>query len=86
MHNSLLYLPFGWSKVELSVVSVGTALENEKVQVVIDPPLTFKRAQPGYSFLWWFSFWPFFALLLVLYAAFLLYKAWKAREMVPGDA
>lgn len=73
-------LPQGWSTVKLTVIEVGEPLSGEDVQVVIEPPLSFKSAAPGYGFLWWFFFWPVFALPLAIYAGYLIWQTWKIRR------
>lgn len=70
-------LPAGSSEITLRVLEVGTTLANEKVDVVIEPPLSFKSAMPGYSFLWWFFFWPVLSIPLAAYAGYLL---WQGRN------
>lgn len=72
-----LTLPVGSSEITLRVLEVGTTLASEKVDVVIEPPLSFKSAMPGYSFLWWFFFWPLLSIPLAVYAGYLL---WQGRN------
>ena len=72
-------LPRGQSVITLTVVQVGAALSGERVQAVIEPPLSFKSAMPGYGFLWWFFFWPVFAVPLAVYAAYLAWQTWASR-------
>jgi hypothetical protein len=66
-------LPSGRSTVRISVLEVGAPLMGEQVTAVVNAPLSFKSASPGYGFLWWFFFWPVLAALLVIYTAVLLW-------------
>lgn len=75
-------LPRGQSVITLTVVQVGAALSGERVQAIIKPPLSFKSAMPGYGFLWWFFFWPIFAVPLACYAAYL---AWQTRAALASQ-
>ncbi len=73
-------LPAGWSTVELTVVSVGESMAGEVVRAVVEPPLSFKSSMPGYGFLWWFFFWPVFALPLACYCAYLSWFTWSLHR------
>jgi len=72
-------LPAGRSSITITAVEVGAALAGEGVTVVIEPPLTFKAASPGYGFLWWFFIWPLWAAALVAYAAVVAWRMVAAR-------
>ena len=49
----------------VSVVEVGDAMRGESVTVVVQPSLGFKRGSGGaINGLWYFFFWPVYALLL----------------------
>ena len=73
-------LPAGWSTLEFSVVEVGAPLADQVVQVVVEPPLSFKSSIPGYGFLWWFFFWPILAFPLACYGAYLAWRTWGLRR------
>lgn len=72
-------LPAGASTVTLHVLEVGPALTGERVTVILKPPLSFKAAAPGYAFLWWFHFWPLYAVLLCGYLVYIRRQAWLSR-------
>ena len=74
-------LPFGFSAVTLRVIEVGAPLSGEKVAAIIKPPLSFKSGVPAYGFLWWFFFWPVFALPLVAYAGYLVWQGSKSKTV-----
>lgn len=76
-------LPTGSSKITITVLEVGAALSGERVGVVLEPPLSFKTAMPGYGFLWWFLFWPVFAALLAAYAGVLIWQSVKSPARQP---
>lgn len=73
-------LPAGWSTVQFTVVSAGEPITGEVVRVLVEPPLSFKSSMPGYGFLWWFFFWPVFALPLACYCAYLSWQAWSLHR------
>lgn len=78
-HATLAVLPRGLSSITLTVVAIGPALAGETVRIVIEPPLSFKSAMPGYGFLWWFFFWPIPGYPLACYGVYLAWQTWKLR-------
>lgn len=73
----------GKSQFHITVQEVGGALQGEKVQLLIQPPLNFKSAQPGYDSLWLMFFWPTYAALLVLAGAGWCHPALDQRQTPP---
>ena len=69
--SSRLFLPAGYSTIQVSVLEVGPELVGEQATMIVEPPISFKSTAPGYGFLWWFMFWPLYAVLLAFYAAIL---------------
>jgi hypothetical protein len=58
-------IPAGRSALEVSVLEVGDAIRGESVTLVAEPPLGFKRGTGGaIDWLWYFYFWPAYALVL----------------------
>lgn len=72
-------LPIGRSEVTIKVLNVGAALSGERIQMVVEAPLSFKTSMPGYGFLWWFFFWPVWAVVLLAYAGFLVWRRRRAQ-------
>lgn len=74
--NAALALPLsvGISTLNITVLEVGEQLLGEQVTLIIESPITFKTVAYGYGWLWWFMFWPVYALLLTVYGAILLWK------------
>lgn len=74
--NVALALPLsvGVSTLNITVLEVGEQLLGEQVVLIIKSPVTFKTVSDGYGWLWWFMFWPVYALLLAAYGAILLWK------------
>lgn len=75
-------LPFGFSSIKVTVVETGSGIADEQVSLIIRPPIdwTTKSSAHGY---WGFGlvmmFWPFNAILLLLYAGILSWKTWPMR-------
>ena len=67
-------LPSGYSTFNISVFEVEPQLVNEQAILIIGSPITFKTVAPGYGFLWWFMFWPLYALILVGYGVVLIWQ------------
>jgi hypothetical protein len=58
-------IPAGRSVLDVSVLEVGDAIRGESVAVVVQPPLGFKSGTGGaIHLLWYFFFWPIYALVL----------------------
>lgn len=72
-HASRPMLSSGRSTVKITVLEVGTPLMDEQVMALVNAPLSFKNCSPGYCFLGWFLLWPVLAVLLLIYAAVLLF-------------
>lgn len=67
-------IPAGRSTLDISVLEVGDAIQGERVTVVVEPPLTFKRGTGGpMDWLWYFYFWPFYAVILGIAGVVLAY-------------
>ncbi len=79
-------LPIGTSTVTLTVLSVGAPLSGEEVSAILEAPLSIKSASPGYGFLWWFFFWPVFAVPLGAYAAYLVWRELRSRSRASSAA
>lgn len=71
-HNTIL--PTGISNILFSIDKVGETITGEEVTLEIIPPITSKSSIPGYRLLWWFFFWPIYAIILVFYGFRLAYK------------
>lgn len=74
-------IPSGTSTFNISVLEVGPQLVGEQVSLSIRSPINFKfiPAATGYRFLWWFMFWPLYALILFVYFTIL---AWKSSPRI----
>lgn len=58
-------IPAGRSVLDVSVLEVGDAIRGESVTVVVQAPLGFKSGTGGaIRWLWYFYFWPIYALVL----------------------
>ena len=68
-------LPVGYSDFIITVQEVGSQLKGEKVKIIIEPPVTFKTVAPRYGYIWWFIFWPLYALPLLAYGLVLLWRS-----------
>ena len=68
-------LPAGYSHFLVTVQEVGNQLKGEKVKIIFGPPVTFKAVAPRYGYIWWFSFWPLYALPLLVYGLVLLWRS-----------
>lgn len=67
----------GNTTLHFSVIEVGERLSGEHVTLVIKSPVGVKSTADNYHFLWWFYFWPFYAVLLAIYGAILLSRTLK---------
>jgi hypothetical protein len=67
-------LPSGRTVLNVSILEVGKSLVGERVTLIIESPINLKvRSENlGYRILWWFIFWPLYALLLSGYGIVLL--------------
>ena len=72
-------IPAGRSTLDITVLEVGDAIQGERVTVVVEPPLTFKRGSGGpIDWLWYFYFWPIYALVLGIAGVALAYITRRA--------
>lgn len=83
-------IPSGISRFNISVLEVGPQLVGEQVTLSIRSPINFKfiPAAAGYRFLWWFMFWPLYALILFVYLTILARKSSpriRLRRLVPQN-
>lgn len=78
--TSYLKLGKDANTLRFKVVEVGQPIENKTAQLFIDPALSFKSSRAGYSWLWWFYFWPAYALLLAIAAALLVFVRLQGRR------
>lgn len=76
-----LIVPPGNSVLSISVVSVGSRIEGEVVSLWVDPPVSFFSHAPKYAWLWWFTLWPAYIVLLSIYGLILL---WLSRRRDPS--
>jgi hypothetical protein len=77
-------LSAGWNDLGVKVATVDARLAEEKVTLVLGAPLTFKSAQKGYSWLWWFFFWPVYAPMLMVIGGILAWVSWQRLRGPPG--
>jgi len=73
----------GGSVLGFKVLRVGKTLAGEQVVLRVDPPLSLKAHMPGYGFLWWFFFWPFYGALLLAWFACLLWQSKRVLSSAP---
>jgi len=73
-------LSSGYSNIEISVVEVGSELVGEKVNFIVEPPVSLKSHSPGYDLLFWFIFWPFYAVILIVYGSILIWLSVRAKK------
>ncbi len=72
-------IPAGQSALDILVLEVGDAIKGESVTVVVQPPLGFKSEFDGaIRWLWYFCFWPIYALTLGITGMMLAYITRKA--------
>tara|TARA_R110001606_G_C15387987_1_gene651155 strand:+ start:723 stop:1250 length:528 start_codon:yes stop_codon:yes gene_type:complete len=77
------HIPAGYSEFVITVKELGSQLKGEKATIIIEPPVTFKTVAPRYRYIWWFIFWPLYALLLSIYGLVLL---WHSIRNSPNTA
>lgn len=70
----------GFSSFNVTILEAGPLLVGESVAVIVDPPISFKSAAPGYEFLWWFMFSPVYAMVLLVYGGILLTWTFHKRR------
>lgn len=73
-------VPSGYSTFNITVLEVGQPLVGEQVTLLIKSPIGLKSTAPGYDFLWWFMFWPLYALFLVVYGVELLGRSVRSHN------
>ncbi len=78
-------LPAGYSDFVITVQEVGSQLKGEKVDIIIEPPVTFKTVAPRYGYIWWFIFWPLYALPLSVYGLVLLWGSIRHSPNIPVE-
>ena len=76
-----LLLPAGYSTIQMSVLEVGAGLLGEQATMIVKSPVSFKSTAPGYGILWWFMFWPLYAVLLAFYAVILLWVSVRTKGL-----
>lgn len=78
-------LPAGHCELAVKILEVDGALTGRKANFVLQPPMTFKRMESSYRFLWFFAFgWPYLTLALILYS--LIFAALLAWDTSPRRA
>ena len=80
IHSLKPVLPSGYSTIKISVLEVGAELLGEQATLIVESPVSFKSTAPGYGFLWWFMFWPLYALLLIIYGAILFWMSLRSKD------
>lgn len=75
-----LELPAGTNIVNIAVAAVEQPLFGERVELWVEPALSFKAAMPNVSWLWLSLLWPIFIVTLALWAA-LLWVVGRRRSM-----
>lgn len=65
------HLPMGKTRIDVKTGTLHPHLKGQTATLVIEPPIAFKYTTPGYELLWWFYFWPAYAMVLVGYGAWL---------------
>lgn len=80
------YLPAGYSDFIITVQEVGSQLKGEKVKIIIEPPITFKTVAPRYGYIWWFIYWPLYALPLLVYGLVLLWRSIRHYPNITVDS
>lgn len=71
--TELLDVPAGNSKLTIIVLEAGKSISGEQVDVLIHAPISWKHISPNYGLLSWFSFWPVYALILIMYGTVLIH-------------
>lgn len=79
-NSSRPLLSSGHSTIRFTVLEVGGALLGEQAVLLIEAPVSFKSTAPGYGFLWWFIFWPWYGSLLAIYAVVLLWVSLQSKR------
>lgn len=72
----------GINTLQIKVLSVGDALNGEKVQVAVLPPLGFKTSESSsaYNWLWLMYFYPVYLGILLLWLLILLASSFRAND------
>lgn len=70
-------IPAGKSRLTVIVKDVGRRIRGEHVIFSVEPPLSFKTAMPQYLWLWPFYFWPFAAVILLVWLAWQATVTWR---------
>ena len=65
---SVIHLHAGFNSVSFEVISVGTPLAGETVNLAVLPPLGVQTGQSSLAWLWFGLFWPFFLIPHLLWA------------------
>ncbi len=80
--NCLGPFPAGIQQIQIKVLSAGTSLQGEKVQLAIQPPLGFKTSEkrPAYILLWLMYFYPFYLGILSLWLLILLASSFRPHH------
>lgn len=79
-NTDALNIPPGSTLITVRATHLDPDLVNKKATLVVPPRVTFKRASPGYEFLWWFYFWPAYLLILAGSGVF-LYKTQRQHRI-----
>ena len=70
-------IPVGKSRLTVIVKDVGHRIRGEHVIFSVEAPPSFKTAMPQYLWLWPFYFWPFAAVILLVWLAWQATVTWK---------
>lgn len=84
--NKDVLLEFGYNTIRIEVISIDAPLSGETVQLILDPPLGFKAADPKVAWLWYWFFWPYLVLALIVWACLLgIIQAQRGRTPASSD-
>ncbi len=70
----------GLNSYQITVTEVGKSLTSEEVTLIVKPPVSFKRVAQNYSYLWYFTFWPLYAFILLIFGIVLAFLERKRRK------
>jgi hypothetical protein len=76
-HDDDAVLRRGLNTVNIKVDSVEPPLVNERIVLLVRPPLSFKETSPDVSWLWWWVVWPIVVPVELLWAAALGILTWR---------
>lgn len=62
----------GITKLNISVLQVGSNISGEVASLIVESPVSFKSCSSNYVWLWWFMFWPVYAVILFFYGLMLV--------------